>query len=458
MRSTFAFAALAAMAMLVTALTPAIASGKSQQAAGSYTAGRYIVTFADDPVADYDGYEEGFPATRPGRRQASSNAELAAVEEVAAAPHRRARRSAGQGRRHQDLRLHRHQQRRRAPTSPRAQADRSSPSTPGVVAPRAGPARPARHHADSPDFLGLDAAGGLWSQLGGGPRAGAGRRRRRASTAASGPRARRSPAAPASRSPAELARRLRRRSSNFAASTCNDKLDRRPLLRRGLRQARTSPRTTSCHRVTAPATGRTPPPPPPATTATDDDHRRQPRSASARAWRPAPRSRRTRSAGRASPASPPAASTPTASPRSTTRSLDGVDVINYSIGGTLRVDVARPGGAGLPGASNAGVFVANSAGNSGPGAEHARPPGAVGDHGRRRDVPPRLPGRRARQRRRATSGASTTPPLPTLDAARHGGERQARRRGRRPTPRCCFAGHARPGEGRRQDRASATAA
>jgi hypothetical protein len=31
----------------------------------AYTAGRYIVTFADEPIASYDGYVRGFPATRP---------------------------------------------------------------------------------------------------------------------------------------------------------------------------------------------------------------------------------------------------------------------------------------------------------------------------------------------------------------------------------------------------------
>ena len=58
------FAAIAAVAMLVAALTPAIAAGKSQQAAAQYTAGRYLVTFADAPVAEYSGYVKGFPASR----------------------------------------------------------------------------------------------------------------------------------------------------------------------------------------------------------------------------------------------------------------------------------------------------------------------------------------------------------------------------------------------------------
>ena len=59
------FASLAALAMMVRSLTPgAIAAGPSQQDAAPYTAGRYIVTFADDPVAEYTGYVKGFPATR----------------------------------------------------------------------------------------------------------------------------------------------------------------------------------------------------------------------------------------------------------------------------------------------------------------------------------------------------------------------------------------------------------
>ena len=58
------FAAIAAVAMLVAALTPAIAVGKSPQAAAQYTAGRYLVTFADAPVAEYSGYVKGFPASR----------------------------------------------------------------------------------------------------------------------------------------------------------------------------------------------------------------------------------------------------------------------------------------------------------------------------------------------------------------------------------------------------------
>src|SRR4029079_14354743 len=48
--------------------------------------------------------------------------------------------------------------------------------------------------------------------------------------------------------------------------------------------------------------------------------------------------------------------------------LDGVDVLNYSIGGTSESDVLAPVAQAFRAASNANVFVANSAGNSGPGA------------------------------------------------------------------------------------------
>jgi subtilisin family serine protease/uncharacterized protein YfaP (DUF2135 family) len=48
--------------------------------------------------------------------------------------------------------------------------------------------------------------------------------------------------------------------------------------------------------------------------------------------------------------------------------LDGVDVINYSVGGGSESSVLDPVEQAYRGASNAGVYVANSAGNSGPGA------------------------------------------------------------------------------------------
>jgi hypothetical protein len=48
--------------------------------------------------------------------------------------------------------------------------------------------------------------------------------------------------------------------------------------------------------------------------------------------------------------------------------LDGVDVINYSIGGSSESDALDPVAQAFRAASNVGIFIANSAGNSGPGA------------------------------------------------------------------------------------------
>lgn len=56
--------------------------------------------------------------------------------------------------------------------------------------------------------------------------------------------------------------------------------------------------------------------------------------------------------------------------------IDGVDVINYSIGGGAATSVATPTDISFLGAAAAGVFVSASAGNSGPGAstlDHAAP-------------------------------------------------------------------------------------
>ncbi|HEX6868360.1 MAG TPA: protease inhibitor I9 family protein, partial [Candidatus Limnocylindrales bacterium] len=59
------FASVALLALMVSVLAPgAMAAGQDQQNAAHYTAGRYLVTFADAPVAEYSGYAKGFPSTR----------------------------------------------------------------------------------------------------------------------------------------------------------------------------------------------------------------------------------------------------------------------------------------------------------------------------------------------------------------------------------------------------------
>ena len=72
---------------------------------------------------------------------------------------------------------------------------------------------------------------------------------------------------------------------------------------------------------------------------------------------------------------------------------DGVDVINYSISGTT-TNFADPVEISFLFAADAGVFVAASAGNSGPTDRHGRPSQPVDHHGRGRHPQPRRPGLR----------------------------------------------------------------
>ncbi|MHA3835735.1 hypothetical protein ACXR8F_08430 [Terrabacter sp. AAH1] len=67
--------ATAALAAAPLATIGAVATAAPVETVDS-GAGRYIVTFADDPVASYDGYEKGYAATRPvrGRKLDPGNA------------------------------------------------------------------------------------------------------------------------------------------------------------------------------------------------------------------------------------------------------------------------------------------------------------------------------------------------------------------------------------------------
>ena len=118
----------------------------------------------------------------------------------------------------------------------------------------------------------------------------------------------------------------------------------------------------------------------------------------ARAWPRALRSPCTRSAGTA-PASPDGCFNSDSVAAINDAVADGVDVLNYSIGGTSRVDRARLGRAGVPRRVQRRRLRRQLGRQQRPRRQHARPPVAVADHGRRRHLPARLPGRRARQRR-----------------------------------------------------------
>ena len=92
--------------------------------------------------------------------------------------------------------------------------------------------------------------------------------------------------------------------------------------------------------------------------------------------------------------------------------LDGVDVLNYSIGGTSESDALDAVAQAFRGASNAGIYVANSAGNNGPGVSTLDHPApwvtTVAAATVRRSFQAVELGNGARY-----VGASTTPPLET---------------------------------------------
>src|SRR5262245_19305952 len=68
-RASLVAAPVVAIAAGSIALATMSNAASSPTNASSYKDGRYIVTFADDPAAIYDGYQSGFAATKPAAGQ-----------------------------------------------------------------------------------------------------------------------------------------------------------------------------------------------------------------------------------------------------------------------------------------------------------------------------------------------------------------------------------------------------
>ncbi len=161
------------VALLLTALLPSVIDARSGHVANSYKAGRYIVTFADAPAAEYNGYQAGFAATapKPGHKFDKTTPAVANWQRHLTNVHNAALTKAGVdvltklydytvANNGVAVRLSGQQAQKLA-------------AMPGVVGlERDQLAKPDT--TESPHFLGLDASGGLWSQLGGGANAGAG--------------------------------------------------------------------------------------------------------------------------------------------------------------------------------------------------------------------------------------------------------------------------------------------
>ena len=159
--------ALAAGSIAIATISNAASSPTN---ASSYSDGRYIVTFVDDPAAAYDGYQSGFAATKP-RAGEKLNPNSAAVKSWRAhltSKHDAALAKVGASKIYDytvtnngvaaDL------------TGAQAAALAKSQGIVGLELDKMSKLDTTL----SPAFLGLSAAGGLWSQLGGQGNAGKG--------------------------------------------------------------------------------------------------------------------------------------------------------------------------------------------------------------------------------------------------------------------------------------------
>jgi hypothetical protein len=167
------FAAIPIVALvggIVAASTSSASTGASPTSTASYSDGRYIVTFADDPVGAYDGYQAGFAATRPkaGHKIDPASSAVQRWRQHLTGKHDAALASVGA------TKIYDYTVTNNGVAADLTGAEAAALSkTPGVVALE----RDRASHVDttsSPQFLGLNAAGGMWSQLGGQAKSGAG--------------------------------------------------------------------------------------------------------------------------------------------------------------------------------------------------------------------------------------------------------------------------------------------
>jgi subtilisin family serine protease len=351
---------IAAAALVATALfVPAAASAAGPDAAHGYRDGRYIVTFKDAPVAEYDGYVSGFPATQP-RAGSKVRAHSAAATRWAGrltAIHDRALARVGATKLY-DYTVTNNGV---AATLTAAQAARLAKS-PNVVALQLD--RLAQPDTTlSPHFLGLDAGGGLWSQLGGPAKAGAGIVVGVIDTGIW-------PESPAFAGntgipvpsdwhgtcvPGE----------QFTASLCNDKLIGARFYYAGFGKGNiatadfVSPRDGAGHgsHTSSTAAGNY------GTSVTIDGNAIGTGSGMAPGAKVA--MYKVCWSGKAVPDGCFDSDSVAAVNDAV---ADGVDVLNFSIGGTTESTILDPVAQAFRVAQNVGVFVANSAGNSGPGA------------------------------------------------------------------------------------------
>jgi len=408
-RSAFSAAVAVALVASFVAMTGPSASGSAATDSNAgYKDGRYIVTFIDEPVASYDGYERGFAATRPapGRKLDPSSPAVQAWQRHLEAKHDAALGRVGASKIY-DYTV----------TNNGVSADltghqaASLAKMPGVVA-------VAEDELEQPDttltpsFLGLDQPGtGLWAQLGGAPNAGAGvvvgvidTGIWPESTAFAG-----GSGIPI---PADWHGKCQG-GEQFSKRLCNDKLIGARYYTKGFGlsfialEDYISPRDGDGHgsHTASTAAGNH------GTNVTIDGNAIGTGSGMA----PGAKVAAYKVCWEGRPGISPGCFNSDSVAAINDAVLDGVDVLNFSIGGSSESDVLDSVAQAFRGASNAGVYVANSAGNSGPGASTLDHPApwvttvAAGTHLRAFQAVELGNGARY-------VGASTTASLPTAQA------------------------------------------
>lgn len=338
-------------------LSPGTTHGQAAEA--DYTAGRYIVTFAEDAAASYDGSRSGFTATRParGKKLNANSAAVKAWRGHLTASHDAALAKVGA------TKIYDYTVTNNAvATQLTAKQAARLAKTDGVIRMEKDRLRQPDTTA-SPSFLGLDRAGGLWSQLGGNKKAGAGTV---VGIVDSGiwPESEAFEGGTGIPVPSGWTGTCQR-GADFTTRTCNDKLIGARYYVEGFdkqnvaRDEFLSPRDGSGHgtHTASTAAGNN------GTNVTIDGKAIGTGSGMA----PGAKIAAYKVCWEGKPGINPGCFNSDSVAAINQAVADGVDVINYSIGGSSESDILDSVEQAFRAASNAGVFVANSAGNSGPG-------------------------------------------------------------------------------------------
>ena len=369
MRRFLVFVALAASVVLGLAPSPAGAqTGRAAPAASrgsgagvAYAAGRYLVTFADESVASYDGYEPGFAATRPqpGRKvdpnspavvrwqrhlEAKHDASLARVGATKLYDYTFANNGVAA-----DLTA---KQAADLAADPEVVAlEKDTLATPSTTA--------------TPEFLGLTGASGLWSSLGGDTKAGQGMVVGVIDTGI-WPESLSFAGGTGIPVPSDWHGECMT-GEQFTKKNCNDKLIGARFYYAGFGRNFIatddflSPRDGDghgSHTASTAAGNRV------SGVAIDGV---QFEDGIATGMAPGAKVAAYKVCWEGKPGIPPGCFNSDSVAAINDAVRDGVDVLNYSIGGSSESDVLDTVAQAFRGASNAGIYVANSAGNSGPG-------------------------------------------------------------------------------------------